>query len=96
MKVRWTPRAAEDLVAIASYIAEDNPTVARTYAAKLKAIAESVARFPNRGRMMPEVGRADVRELLEGNYRIVYRVLDDRCDILTILEGRKLFEGLDP
>jgi hypothetical protein len=30
-----------------------------------------------------------------GNYRIVYRVLDDGCDILTIFEGHKLFDGLD-
>jgi plasmid stabilization system protein ParE len=94
MKVRWTPRAAEDLVAIARYIAEDNPTAARTHAARLKAIAESVAHFPNRGRVMPEVGRPDVRELLEGNYRIVYRVFGDRCDILTLFEGHKLFLGL--
>jgi addiction module RelE/StbE family toxin len=95
MKVRWTPRALEDLIAIARYIAEDNPAAARSHAAKLKERAESVAQFPNRGRVMPEIGRDDVRELLLGHYRIVYRVLEGSCDVLTIFEGHMLFHGFD-
>lgn len=89
MKVRWTPRAVEDLKTISRFIATDIPAVARVFAARLKSRAESACRFPNRGRMMPELGRKDVRELLEGNYRIVYRVLDDAVDILTLFEGHK-------
>ena len=96
MKVRWTPRALDDLKAIARYIAEDDPVAARAFAARLKDRAESVAQFPMRGRVMPEMGRADVRELIEGNYRIVYRVLDDACDVLTLFEGHKRFDGLKP
>jgi len=35
--------------------------------------------------MMPELDREDVREIIEGNYRIVYRIRDGAVDILTIL-----------
>ena len=96
MVVRWTPRAVEDLKDIAGYISADNPQVARVYADKLKRRAESVGSFPKRGRVLPELGRDDVRELIEGNYRIVYRVRAEAIDILTIFEGHKLFKGLDP
>jgi len=44
---------------------------------------------------VPEVGREDVRELIEGNYRIVYRVRGKAVDLLTIFEGHKLFQSAD-
>ena len=95
MKVRWTTCAVKDLKSIARYIAKDDPTAARRFADKLKRRAESVGRFPNRGRIAPELGRDDVRELIEGNYRIVYRVLKDAVDILTLFEGHKQMGDLD-
>ena len=94
MKVRWTPRAVDDLQVIARHVSADDPRAARALAAKLKRRAESADRFPFRGRIMPEVGRKDVRELIVGNYRIVYRVRKEVVDILTIFEGHRLFAGL--
>jgi len=96
MRVIWPPRAIEDLKTISRFIAVDNPQAARRFAAKLKRRAESLCRFPNRGRMVPEIGREDVREIIEGNYRIVYRVKKDRLDILTIFEGHKPLQSADP
>jgi toxin ParE1/3/4 len=96
MVVRWTPRAVEDLKEIARYIGADNPRAARIHVDKLKRRAESVGRFPKQGRVLPELARDDVRELIVGNYRIIYRVHAEAVDILTLFEGHKRFEGLDP
>ena len=92
MKVLWTPGAIEDLKAIARFISTDNPQAARRFADKLKRRAESLCRFPNRGGIVLEIGRDDVRELVEGNYRIVYRVRKDAVHLLTIFEGHKLLQ----
>ena len=95
MRVHWTARAVSDLKSITRYIAKDDPTIARSFADKLKKQAESVVRFPKRGRVVPEFSRDDVRELIEGNYRILYRVRKNMVDILTIFEGHKQFDGFD-
>jgi len=46
--------------------------------------------------MVPEFSREDIRELLEGNYRIVYQVAKDRLVVLTVFEGHRLFPVKDP
>jgi plasmid stabilization system protein ParE len=42
-------------------------------------------------RVVPELGRDDIREVLKRTYRIVYRVRGDRVEVLTISEGHRLF-----
>ena len=46
---------------------------------------------PLAGRKVPEFSREDIRELIEGNYRIVYQAFSDRLVILTVFEGHALF-----
>jgi toxin ParE1/3/4 len=43
--------------------------------------------------MVPELGQDLVREVLLGNYRIIYRLLNDDVQVLTIHHGARL---LDP
>ncbi len=95
MRVFWTPRAVEDMKTIARFISADDPRAVRRFADKFKRRVEPLCKFPNRGRIVPEVGREDVRELIEGNYRIVYRVRGKAVDLLTIFEGHKLFQSAD-
>ena len=88
--VRWTQRAAGDLVAIGQYIADDNPDAARRFVERLRRRAREAARVPLAGRTVPEVQRDDVREVLWGSYRIVYRVTRGGIDVLTVFEGHRL------
>ena len=55
----------------------------------------SVCRFPSRGRVLPELDREDVRELIKENYRIVYRMLKEAVDTLTLFEAHKQFDSLE-
>jgi len=43
------------------------------------------------GRKVPEFLRDDIRELIEENYRIVYKIFEDRLVILTVFEGHQLY-----
>jgi plasmid stabilization system protein ParE len=52
-----------------------------------------LAGHPRSGRVVPELGQDLVREVLLGSYRIIYRLLDDEVQIITIHHGARL---LDP
>ncbi|MCC6160463.1 MAG: type II toxin-antitoxin system RelE/ParE family toxin [Deltaproteobacteria bacterium] len=90
MNVRWTRRAAFDLAAIATFIVADNPVAAKRLVKSIRASAKKLARFPRMGRVVPEFGDETVREIVVGNYRIVYRIGEKTIDVLTVFEGHRL------
>ena len=90
-RLAWTNRALADLEAIGDYIARDNPAAARRWVARLIAAAETFAAAPLAGRRVPELGRDDVREAIVRRYRVVYRVIKNRVEILTLFEGHRRF-----
>ncbi|MGD8846852.1 MAG: type II toxin-antitoxin system RelE/ParE family toxin [Desulfobacteraceae bacterium] len=91
MKLFWTETAKQDLQTIRRYIATDNPTAAKRWIERLRERARNALHSPLCGRKVPEFTRNDIRELIEGNYRIVYQVFEDRLVILTVFEGHQLF-----
>ena len=91
MKLFWTETAKKDLQAIRRYIAADNPTAAARWVQDLRERARNALHAPLAGRVVPEFSREDIRELIEGNYRIVYQVFADHLVILTVFEGHQLF-----
>ena len=94
--LRWTERAAADLVAIGDYIAADNRAAARSWVEKLRQCAAKASKLPRIGRVVPEIGRDDVREVFQRTYRIIYRVVDDGIVVLAVFEGHRLLGELDP
>lgn len=94
--LRWTERAVTDLLAIGDHITADNPAAARAWVETLRQRAAKASRAPGSGRVVPEIGRDDVREVFQRTYRIVYRVVDDGIVVLTVFEGHRLLGTLDP
>ena len=90
MKVIWTKESFKRLAEIEDYIAKDNADRAIKFVNKLINRGESLANFPNKGRIVPEFSVPDIREILEQNYRIVYRITKTRIEILTVFEGHRL------
>jgi len=91
MKLFWTETAGQDLQAIRRYIAADNPAAAKRWVGRLRERARNTLHSSLAGRKVPEFLRDDIRELIEGNYHIVYQVFEDRLVILTVFEGHQLF-----
>jgi len=83
----WSARARRDLTSIQDFIAEDDPSAAERWVDGLASAVELAARLPNSGRIVPELQRPEVRELVRGGYRIVYRVESKRILVLTVFEG---------
>lgn len=90
MRVRWSENARRELRSIGRFIARDDPVAARRWTGRLAKRAFEMGDFPRAGRVVPELAREDVREAIEGGYRIVYRVLSDEIHVLTVFEGHRL------
>ena len=92
-QVEWTPQAADDLDAIGELIAADSPHFAGLFVLDVLQAAERLADFPKSGRIVPELGNNAIREVILGNYRIIYRLRSEVVEVLTVFHGAKL---LDP
>lgn len=94
-RVEWTPEALADIEAIKEYIARSSVQYAALMALRLVQSVERLEQFPDSGRMVPEFGRADLREVLEGRYRVVDRRLATKVEVLAVWHGARLLK-LDP
>ncbi len=90
MTVVWTIQALDRLPEIEDFIGHENPIAAQKRTERLIARAETLAEHPHMGRIVPEGPRGELRELVDGNYRIVYRVRGVRVEILTVFESHRL------
>lgn len=90
MRIIWSPLAVERAAEIAEYISRDNPTAAEKWIETVFSKVEQLKSFPKSGRIVPEINSKDFRELIYGNYRIIYRVEKTQVSILTIRHGKQI------
>ncbi|MHA1488484.1 MAG: type II toxin-antitoxin system RelE/ParE family toxin [Promethearchaeota archaeon] len=88
--MEWNERALEDLDHFSKYIARDSKNYAILFVKKIYDSIQKLADFPKIGRVIPEVNISNIRELIFQRYRIIYRVLEDCVEILTIIHGSTL------
>jgi len=90
MELEWSPLAVQRVVEIAKYIAMDKPTVANDWAIEIFDFVEKLIDFPQLGRVVPEINDKNYREIIKGNYRIIYRVGLNNISILTVRHGKQI------
>ena len=64
-----------DLKDIFDYIAKDSRNYAYHYTKKLQEKTKILKDNPHLGRKVPEIDKDELRELVEGNYRIIYKTI---------------------
>ena len=89
-RVEWSPRAVEDLEAIAQYIAADSSAYAAAVVQTILATTRKLSPFPFSGRVVPELGDESIREWFAYSYRIIYRVENDIVTIAAVIHGKRL------
>jgi plasmid stabilization system protein ParE len=77
------------LIEIASFIGRDSETAARRLIAQILEATERLAEFPESGRVIPEDPGSDTRELIVGNYRIIYRTAGPKVQISAVVHGAR-------
>ena len=90
MKIIWSPLAIERASEIAEYIAHDKPSAAEKWIDTVFSKVETLKSAPEIGRMVPEIRSNEFRELIYGNYRIIYRLEKKQISILTIRHGMQI------
>jgi toxin ParE1/3/4 len=89
MKLEWTEPALSDLESIRDYIKKDSEYYANRFVERIIEAVESLEKFPEMGRRVPEAEEENIRELLFHNYRIIYRVETDSILILTVIHSAR-------
>jgi len=83
------------LDSIALFIAKDSAHYASLFVMDVLDAVQKLKDFPQSGRMVPEAEDPVIREVILGNYRIVYRTKQEFVEILTIYHGARLLNPRD-
>jgi len=89
LKITWSPLAVEQVQDIAIYIALDKPSVAEQWADKIFNSVNRLKEFPKSGRVVPEINRSEIREIVQGNYRVIYKIKKQEIMVLIVKSYRQ-------
>lgn len=98
MRVEWSSPARVDLLDIRGFIGRDSQHYAEQFTRRIVLATRRLREFPDSGRMIPELGESDLRELIVQSYRVMYRREPNRVLVLAIMHGARQFtsELLNP
>ena len=89
-EIIWSDLAVEDLRSIYEFIAADSVFYASRQVERLIARTEQLQAFPASGRVVPEFDNPDLRELIEGNYRIIYKLGSEMVYIVRVHHASRM------
>ena len=92
MKVSWSYVALGNLIETNKYIASENPEAARKVINDIFEAGNKIKAFPEKGRIVPELRRKNIREVFCYEYRIIYRIESKRIYVLTVLHMKQLLK----
>ena len=91
-RIEWSPRAVDDVAAIALYIARDSLAYAKSVGKKIVRSTDKLKQFPFAARVAPEFDNPNLREHFVYRYRVIYRIQDDTVLIVAVIHGSQLLE----
>jgi len=83
--VIWSKPARDDLKAIFDYIKKDSRYYAEKVIDDIIEKSEYLERFPEMGRVVPEINESNVREIFVYSYRLIYEITNGNINIITIV-----------
>jgi len=91
MRLLWSPQSLRDLDAIREYIAKDSKDYADLTVARIFSAVERLIEFPHSGRIVPERDEPEIREIVVGRFRVVYRVRVAQLEVATVFRASREF-----
>lgn len=89
MEVIWTSQSVRQLNKYADFIAEDNVSAAEKWVLTLLSKTDQLRDLPKSGRTVPEYNDPNLREIIEGDYRLIYRIKKDKIFIQSVRHTRQ-------
>ena len=90
MKIIWSPLAIDRISEIAEFISKDSPKSAEIWINSVFKKVSRLKRYSESGRIVPELNISKIREIIYGNYRIIYRIKQEFIIVLTVRHGRQI------
>ncbi len=90
MKVLWSHTALGHLTTIFEYIKRDSPRHAQRMVDRITARSKQIAHAAELAPIVAEYGDPGIREVLEGPYRVIYRVESDAAIVLAVIHGARI------
>ncbi len=81
MEIVWTNQALHKLNEFVDFIAQDDLVTAKKWALKLIEKTDQLIEQPESGRIVPEYNKPNLRELIFGNFRVIYRIRKEETTI---------------
>ena len=91
-EIEWSSKAENDLNEIIDYIAQDSLEYALSFYEQVREKVENLIQFPRMGRIVPELDEPNIRELILRNYRIIYRILEKKIQIVRLFHGSRIMD----
>ena len=90
-EVIWSDSAIQDLNDIGEYISKDSEKYAEITVSQLFSSTDILEDQPKAGKIVPEFEIESIRELIRGNYRVVYQLIEDQLiQILAVHHSARL------
>lgn len=90
MEVIFTDQFLDRVEECTDYIALDHVPTAINWAHGVFEQCQKLIRQPGSSRIVPEFSRPEIREVIHGNYRLVYELKTNQIDMLTIWHTRQI------
>ncbi len=97
MKIIWSPLSIERIEKFSIHIAYDKPSAANEWIDNIFTKVDLLKNHPKMGRIVPELNIKTIREIIHGNYRIIYKYDSKSINILTVRNVKQLlsFDNLE-
>ncbi len=92
MRLTWSPLADGQVDDALAYIAADDPAAAHRWLERLLERVKSLADYPDSGRIVPELQREEIREIIVEPYRVMYRRSVDVAEIAAVRHAARDFD----
>jgi toxin ParE1/3/4 len=95
VRLVWSPLADGQVDDALAFIEADNPVAALAWLERLLERVKSLTDYPDSGRVVPELQRDDIREVLVVPYRVMYRRGADVVEIAAIRHEARDFDEVE-
>ena len=95
MKISWSPLSFDRLESIYEFVVNEDPIAAKNLIIRIFNKVDSLSKYAERGRKVPEINRNDIREVFESEYTIIYKIETKKIIILTIRNFKELLPTSD-
>ena len=96
-EIEFSPKSEDDIRFIIEYYRKLNPSTAKRYYLSIIERTENLTNYPKMGRPVPEFIDTfydKYREVIFENFRIMYRIEEEKIIIVRVIDGR-MFVDLD-